>query len=149
MKIVYIDDMFHPDAGYQSNLLSKYWVKFGYEVYIFTSEISKIPIEYTTFFNTEDLAYKDKNFEVRTGVKIQRFPLLTYISGRSVYSKCIFKKIDEINPDVVFVNGNDSLIGIQLIRRYKKTNYGLVKDSHKMCIRDRYNGTRRFGRQDR
>jgi len=46
MKIIYIDDIFHPDAGYQANLLSKYWVKFGHEVYIFTSEMGKIPSGY-------------------------------------------------------------------------------------------------------
>lgn len=141
MKIIYIDDIFHPDAGYQANLLSKYWVKFGHEVYIFTSEMSKIPSGYTNFFNTENLDCKDKNFEHRTGVKIQRFPLLTYISGRSVYEKSIFQSITANNPDVVFVNGNDSLIGIQLIRNYKKYNYGLVTDSHmlEMASTNRFN----------
>ena len=141
MKIVYIYDVFHPDAGYQANILSKYWVKFGHEVYIFTSEMKKIPSHYTDFFDIKNLEEKDLAFEKRTGVKILRFPLLTYKSGRAVYSKCLFKKLREKKPDVVFVNGNDSLIGIQLILKYKKNDFGLVTDSHmlEMASANRFN----------
>lgn len=146
MRIIYIDDIFHPDAGYQVNLLSKYWVKFGHDVFVFTSEMKQIPRGYSKFFDIDNLVYKDKSFEERTGVKIYRFPLLKFISGRAVYSKKIFSMINIINPDVIFVNGNDSLIGIQLIRRYKKLKFGLVTDSHmlEMASSNRFNILFRF-----
>ena len=131
MRIIYIDDFFHPDAGYQDNILSKYWVDFGHEVYIVTSEIAKIPEGLTKFFDCNEIEKKDRDFEQKYGVKIIRIPLITYKSGRSIYSLKIFRIIKEINPDVVFVNGNDSLIGMQLTwknrHRYK---YALVLDSH-------------------
>lgn len=141
MKIIYIDDIFHPDAGYQANLLSKYWVKFGHEVYIFTSEMDKIPSGYTKFFDIDNLNQKDRDFESRTGVAVRRFSLLAYKSGRSIYKKQIFRQIKELHPDVVFVNGNDTIIGMQLICKYNRLDCGLVTDSHmlEMASENRFN----------
>lgn len=38
MKIVHVEDFFHPDAGYQINILPKYMAKMGHEVVVITSE---------------------------------------------------------------------------------------------------------------
>lgn len=130
MKIVYICDFFHPYAGYHPNLLSKFWARFGHEVYMLCSEMEKIPAELTEFFGADDIEAKDRKFEADTGVKIIRLPLIRFFSGRSVYTGEIFRTIKRIAPDVVFVNGNDTLIGIQLTLRYRRLGCGLVMDSH-------------------
>lgn len=132
MRIVYISDFFHPDAGYQDNILTKYWVRFGNEVILLTSELKKLPAALTEFFDCTNIREKDSLFEKNNNVKIIRVPLISYKSGRSIYSKNIFKIIKKIAPDIVFVNGNDSLIGMQLTYLYKlkKVPYILVLDSH-------------------
>lgn len=130
MKIIYINDFFHPDAGYQDNILTKYWSGFGNEVSMITSEIEKMPVRLTKFFDCTEIEKKDLEFEKNNKVKILRVPIIAYKSGRSIYSRKIFRLINEINPDIVFVNGNDSLIGMELICRQKKMPYALVLDSH-------------------
>ena len=55
MKIVHVEDFFHPDAGYQINVLPKYLAKFGHEQVIITSEMDKIPDNLTQFFEIENM----------------------------------------------------------------------------------------------
>jgi len=56
MKIVHIEDFFHPDAGYQVNVLAKYLKKFGHEVIVITAEMDKIPEYLTRFFGRDNIA---------------------------------------------------------------------------------------------
>lgn len=130
MRIVYICDFFHPDAGYHPNLLSKYWVRFGHEVTLLTSELERMPPSLTHFFDCENIRDKDRKFEKTCGVKIIRCPIYRFVSGRSVYKGNIFREIKRLDPDVVYVNGNDSLIGMQLTATYTRHPFGLVMDSH-------------------
>lgn len=146
MKIVYIIDFFHPDAGYQDNILSKYWAQSGNEVIVFTSEIKKIPSGLTKFFDCTNIEAKDRKFEEKNQVQILRIPIIAYKSGRSIYSREIFKQIKRIGPDIIFVNGNDTLIGIQLTLKNRKAPYALVLDSHmlEMASENPYRNLFRF-----
>lgn len=130
MRIVHIEDFFHPYAGYQVNILSKYMSKLGHEVYVVTSELDKIPEHLTAFFGADNILEKDEEFYQETGVRIIRIPLRFYISGRSVYKKSIFQAVDDLKPDVLYIHGNDTWIGIQYILRSAKLNYPLISDSH-------------------
>lgn len=134
MRIVYICDFFHPDAGYHPNLLSKYWSRFGNEVYMLTSQLKRMPSSLTHFFDCNDIEKKDKKFEKEYGVKVIRCPIYRFVSGRSIYKRNIFSEIKHIDPDVVYVNGNDSLIGMQMVLSYKRHPFGLVMDSHMLDI---------------
>ena len=134
MRIAYICDFFHPDAGYHPNLLSKYWTKFGNQVFMLTSELEKMPSSLTNFFDCNNIEQKDKEFAEKYGVEIIRCPIYRFVSGRSIYKNAIFQELKKINPDVVYVNGNDSLIGMELVLTYKRHSYGLVMDSHMLDI---------------
>jgi glycosyltransferase involved in cell wall biosynthesis len=130
MHFIHIEDFFHPDAGYQVNLLSRLQVKQGHSVTIITSELEKMPSYLTTFFGKQNIQERDKAFSHLTGVKIIRIPLLGYYSGRSIYDFKIFKIVDALNPDVLFVHGEDTLIGMQYLWKYKNLNFPLVLDCH-------------------
>ena len=130
MRIVHIEDFFHPEAGYQLNILSKYMVKLGHEVYVITSEMEKMPDYLTSFFGKENITEKDDEFERLYGVKIIRIPLKRYVSGRSVYSKNIFRVVEELKPDILYVHGNDTLIGMQYIMRNRRCTFPIISDSH-------------------
>lgn len=130
MRIVYICDFFHPDAGYHPNLLSKYWSRFGHSVVMLTSQLDRMPTSLTRFFDCRDIRAKDLAFEKAYGVPIIRCPIYRFVSGRSVYRPEIFRRLRQLDPDVVYVNGNDSLIGMQLTAAYRKNPFGLVMDSH-------------------
>ena len=130
MRIVHIEDFFHADAGYQINILAKYFVQAGHEVFIVTSQMDIIPDELTKFFGKDNVSQTDKAYEDAYGVKIIRVPARRYVSGRVIYTSEIFTTVDNLKPDLLFVHGNDTLIGMQYILKAKKLPYPIVSDSH-------------------
>ncbi|MBY4969593.1 glycosyltransferase family 4 protein [Streptococcus suis] len=141
MKIVHVEDFFHPDAGYQINILPKYLAKFGHEQTIITSEMEKIPSNVSKFFGTEDIGKRDKIYEEKYHVKIIRLPLLGFMSGRAIFSRNLISVIQDISPDVLYIHGNDTLTGIRLLRARKKLSCQIVTDSHmlEMASRNPFN----------
>ena len=130
MKIVHIEDFFHPDAGYQLNILAKYLVKFGHEVTIVTAELDKIPDYLTSFFGKEGIDARDREYEQSYGVKIIRLPVKRYVSGRVIFTKQLMKTVKELTPDVLFIHGNDTFNGMWAAWKRKKLGCPLVMDSH-------------------
>lgn len=130
MNIVHLEEFFHPDAGYQINILSKYMVKQGHNVTIITSEMDKIPNELTSFFGREYIKEKDQNFEKQTGVKVVRVSIRKFISGRAVHYKNYYKVISGFEPDIVYCHGESNLTSMYYVRHYKNLNYPVVMDSH-------------------
>jgi len=142
MKVVNIEDFFFPDAGYQVNLVSKYLAQFGHEVYIVTSTLDGIHTSVADFFGTDSIETRDVRYTEQTGAKIVRIPpvIKKVISGRIIQSKVLFRTVEDLQPDVVYVHGNDTLTGIRYLRKNKR-NYALVTDSHMLSIasRNRFN----------
>lgn len=135
MKIVHIEGYFHANAGYQINILPKYLQKMGHKQYILTSQLDLIPDELTSFFGKKNVLETDKAYEEMNNVKIIRLPLKKYISGREIFGPELEEKIKEIDPDVVYVHGNDSYVGIQFIFKYNfRKDYLLITDSHMLDI---------------
>lgn len=62
MNIVHIEDFFHPNAGYQTNILSKYQALQGDNVYIITSELDKMPDDLCKFFGDKNIEEDDNDF---------------------------------------------------------------------------------------
>lgn len=141
MNIVHIEDFFHPNAGYQINIIPKYLVKFGHKVTIITSEMDKIPEVLTTFFGKNDIEKYDKEYEKITGVKIIRFPILKYVSGRALFTRRLKQCVISLAPDILYVHGNDTLSAISFISQLGKLDYALVSDSHmlEMASVNRFN----------
>ena len=126
MKIVNIVDEFYPTAGYENNVLSKYFVQDGYEYIILTTDLEDNP-----FFKCDNLAKMDREFEEKTGVTVIRLHAYKKISGRAIWNFPQFcKKIEEIRADVLFFCGNDTLIAIQYILSKASRNKTIVMDSH-------------------
>ena len=115
MKAVHIEEFFHPDAGYQVNLLSRLQVAQGNDVTIVTAELDKMPSYLTAFFGKDHIEERDRAFERETGVKVIRIPLLGYYSGRAIFHPRLFRTVSACRPDVAFVHGEDTLTGILYI----------------------------------
>jgi glycosyltransferase involved in cell wall biosynthesis len=132
MRIVHVEDFFIPLAGYQTNLLAKLQAQEGHDVIIVASDLNKIPGNYTSFFGKDPS--NDEKYSNLTGVTIIRVPILGFYSGRSIYGAEIFRLIDRLQPDIVFVHGVDTLVGIQFLLRRSKLKYPLILDSHMIEI---------------
>lgn len=131
MKIVHVEDFFHPEAGYQVNLLSRLQQAEGHQVTVVTAELDKVPSLIAGFFGTDRIDEKDRAFERETnGVKIIRVPLLGYYSGRCVFHPKLLKIVNDEKPDVVFVHGEDTLTGMIFIWLADLLPYPIVLDCH-------------------
>lgn len=127
LRVINIVDCFHPDAGYENNVLSKYFVKHGYEYTILTTDLP----EESGFFENTELDKRDRAFTERTGVGVVRLHAFGRFSGRAKWNyRELINKIDELKPDVLFFCGNDTLIAMQYLYRIKKSKYAVVTDSH-------------------
>lgn len=135
MRIVNIEDYFIPDAGYQINIMPKYLSDFGHDVWIVTSKVDGINKSAAFFFGTENIEERDAHFTEKTGVKILRVKPLTRktVNSRIIQSGAFFRAINALNPDVVYVHGNDTITGIRYLRK-KNLPFALVTDSHMLSI---------------
>lgn len=130
MRIVHVEEFFHPDAGYQVNLLSRLQAREGHEVIVVAAELERMPDFLTGFFGRDQISERDKAFEGSTGVEIVRLPLLGYFSGRAIFRPSLFKRVGNMQPDVVFVHGIDTLTGILFIWLSRWLRYPVVFDCH-------------------
>lgn len=138
MRIVEIEDFFHPDAGYQVNVLSKVLVEHGNEVTIVAAENMEIfPASLTGFFGIENIKERDTWYEETFNVKIVRVKARGYYSGRTLYTSKIYSVVESLHPDLLFVHGNDSLIGMSYTRLAPKLSFPVIFDSHMLSIASR------------
>ncbi len=134
MKILHVEDFFHPDAGYQINILAKYLAKKGHEVIIVTSKLDNLPDYLTTFFGKENIVDRDEEYSKLYGVKILRIPAIKYINGRSIFGRELIEAIKTISPDMIYSHGNDAFSGMKLIYYCTRKGIPLISDSHMLEV---------------
>lgn len=133
MKILHVDETFHPSYGYQANPLAKFQQKQGHDVTIMTVDKDHLYPVYKEFGDDgSTVLQEDEEYTKSTGVKIVRVPTKGYFLKRVVYSSKIFKMIDAIKPDVVFVHCVETLTGMRFLLRKKK--YPMMFDSHMLSM---------------
>ena len=130
MKIVQLEDFFHPDAGYKINILSKYFARMGHETVIITAELDKIPDFLVSFFGRDNIEERDREYERRYGVKIIRRPIRAYVSGRAIFKDNLTRLVNSLHPDVLYVHGNDTAAGMWILRHLKAFDCPIVMDNH-------------------
>ncbi|HIX95525.1 MAG TPA: glycosyltransferase family 4 protein [Candidatus Gemmiger excrementipullorum] len=134
MKIVQIEDFFHPNAGYQINILSKYFVRHGHEVTIVTACAERMPQQLADFFGVENIAGYDREYTQTTGVQIIRLPVYGFVSGRAIFTGELRKTVDRLQPDVLFAHDNDTASAMQFIAQLGHLPYAFVTDSHMLAM---------------
>lgn len=133
MKILHIDETFHPSYGYHTAPLSKQQSCDGHEVFIITVQSDMLYPVFEKFGDTsEDIIAADRDFTESYGVKIIRVPIHKYVSGRAIYKNGIIRIIHEISPDIIYAHLVESLVSIQLILR--GLNYPIIFDSHMLAM---------------
>jgi len=130
MRIVQIEDFFLPNAGYQINILSKYFAKQGHDVTIIAGTLDKMPSYLTSFFGKDGVEADDAKYTNETGVKIIRLPVIACISGRAIFGKKLERTVENLKPDVLYIHDSDTWVGIKYILKAHKLDYPLVYDNH-------------------
>lgn len=120
MRIVHVEDRFEPDAGYQINEMIKLHATNGHEVFVVTSK--------KAIFSTDDtLTIGDKNLLEKYNIKVIRLSHWLIISSRYLF-KSLFKTIEKLNPDIVFMHGIGDFKDLILLKPKRK--YTIVRDCH-------------------
>lgn len=137
MKILHVEAEYIPGLGYQVNLLSKYMAKLGHEVIILSTELDIVRPHQKNYIGTYSKKVDYDHYSA-TNVKIIRVPCKGLISDRHIWSFRVFNKIKEINPDIIFLHDNDTLVSMLYIVFYlKKFQIPLITDSHMVAIASR------------
>lgn len=133
MKIVYVDETFHPAYGYQSNPLAKFQQVQGNDVTIVTVSKDQIHPVYREFGdNGESVEKDDEVYQKNTGVKIVRVKTKGYFMHRAVYSHDVFKAVRNEKPDVVFVHCAETLTAMRFLLHRKE--WPMMLDSHMLSM---------------
>ena len=125
MKILHIEDRFHPGLGQQLNNFTKLHDP-KIEFHILSSN-SFAPWKGTD--PKEIITVLDKEFEKKYNVIIHRTDILFEIHSR-VWMKRLKEKILEINPDIIYVHGVEVFSAIRIILSGLSKKYKTFSDTH-------------------
>ena len=127
IRIVHVEDRFHPDMGYQLNFTAKFH-RDNFEMHIITSESLKL-WSHEKSLTTEVIREKDKTFEKKYGVHIHRLPVKHEKKhGYNMLMYGVVRKIYELKPDVLFIHAIESYTAFLLL-----TKNGLYRDYLVCC----------------
>ncbi|HHW69481.1 MAG TPA: glycosyltransferase family 4 protein, partial [Tenericutes bacterium] len=118
--VVHVEDYFDPSAGYQINELLMLNIKYQDEVHLITST------DMSPFHKDYD-EQKDIEFSKKYNVIVHRLEKFFKFSYR-IYFRGLFKKIKNINPDLVFLHSIGDFKDLVLWK--KKKDYIIVRDCH-------------------
>lgn len=120
MRIIHVEDYFDPTAGYQINELLMASNPLKDETIIISSfDLSPFHKQYN---EVDDLTFENKYH-----VKIIRLKSILKLSSRIIL-KGMWKEIDSLNPDLVFLHGIGDFKDLLLYK--KKKNYIIIRDCH-------------------
>lgn len=120
MRIIHVEDYFDPTAGYQINELLMASNPLKDETIIISSfDLSPFHKQYN---EVDDLTFENKYH-----VKIIRLKSMLKLSSRIIL-KGMWKEIDSLNPDLVFLHGIGDFKDLLLYK--KKKNYIIIRDCH-------------------
>lgn len=116
IRIVHVEDRFHPDMGYQLNFTAKFHSK-DIEMHIITSQSLKL-WSHDESLTPQVIREKDIDFEQRYGIRIHRLPVMyEKKNGYNLLMSGIIKKIYQLNPDVLFVHAIESYTAFLLLSK--------------------------------
>ena len=128
LKVLHIEDRFHPDMGYQPNFFAKYHSP-GYKFYLLTSDSFSI---WECDNNKETIKIRDKEFEDKNNITIIRLnEALVRENRNNLWMKKLIKTIDQINPDIIYAHALESLTSLRIVLSGRiLTKYRIYFDTH-------------------
>ncbi len=128
MKIVHIEEFFHPSFGYQVNNFS-YFHSRDHEVHIISGAKLRGNI---VRCEPEKLRSLDREFESATNVTITRLPM-AFEWRHKIWLKGLHEALEGINPDVIFAHGVEYVSLLRLLCAGWQKRCVLVADSHELA----------------
>ncbi|OQX98696.1 MAG: hypothetical protein B6I20_10770 [Bacteroidetes bacterium 4572_117] len=126
IKILHIEDWFHPEMGYQLNYFAKYH-SLRFEFIILSSD----SLGYWSIENTQ-LQHLDKKYEQDHNVKIHRLPIIKRKTNKQfLLIKGLIQEIQKISPDIIYVHAIETYTSIRiLMQKNILKKYTVIADTH-------------------
>lgn len=130
MRILHIEDRFHPSMGYQPNFFAKYHDPL-HEFHILSSDSFSIwdGTDREHILNT-----LDKDFEKRYGIKIHRARAF-WAKGRkfNIWLRKLKRNIRQIDPDIIYVHFIETYTAARIILNPAlRRRYRIFTDTHNL-----------------
>lgn len=135
MRIVYVDDYYYPQLGYQTAFMTRAYLQMGHEVHLITSD---------RYNSTEHPPNSHKKIlgERRVkpglydedGINVWRLPTLFELDS-ILWMKGVQQKIKELAPDIVHVIGIPSIACIQIgFLKLRRPKFKLICNNYTVDI---------------
>ncbi len=136
LRILHIADYVMPPIGYQEFLLPKWNVIHGHEAYILCSDrYARIKNYEQTWKPILGKRICGKEKVSINGVYLERLPTVEVM--RRVWLVNLEKRVQEINPDVVWVHGTASPSSFRIALLCRKLKKPLIMDNHQCFVASR------------
>jgi glycosyltransferase involved in cell wall biosynthesis len=128
MKVLHIEDRFHPGMGYQINFFARYHHP-DHSFSILCSDSSRL---WTASDDRHDLQSADKQFAEDFAVSVYRLPsLLDRRTRQNLWLKGLIRAIRKLDPDILYVHTLESYSSIRiLLNRKILSRYAVFFDTH-------------------
>ena len=128
MKVLHIEDRFHPGMGYQINFFARYHHP-DHSFSILCSDSSRL---WTASDDWHDLQSSDEEFGKEFAVSVYRLPsALDRRSRQNLWLKGLIRSIRKLDPDILYVHTLESYSSIRiLLSRKILTKYTVFFDTH-------------------
>ncbi len=128
MKVLHIEDRFHPGMGYQINFFARYHHPDD-EFVILSSDSSRL---WSASDDAADLRTVDQEFEKAYNVSIIRLPTaLDRRNRQNLWLKGLIRTIAKIDPDILYVHTIESYTSLRvLLSRRTLSRYRIFFDTH-------------------
>ena len=129
VKIIHVEDRFHPEMGYQLNFTAKFHRK-DVDMHIVCS--NSLRLFSSEGLNESQIKQMDDDFEKRHNIKIHRLPIkYEKQQGYNLLMKGLLRKIHSLKPDVLFVHAMESYTAFQLLsKKHLYRRYLICTDTH-------------------
>jgi glycosyltransferase involved in cell wall biosynthesis len=128
MRILHIEDRFHPEVGYQINFLARLHSS-EHEFIILTSNSFSI----WGNSNLSDIIIKDNSFSEKYKVKINRLSAFFAKGNKNnIWIKGLIRKVLEIKPDIIYVHCIESYSAARIILSWRLRKYVIITDTHNL-----------------
>ena len=132
MRIVHLMNYFMPEFGYQEYYLAKYHAEAGNEVHVICSNrLYPRQREYKVFADVYTERIVTAGTTQMEGFTVHRLFAIFEVRMQ-LFLKGLFKKLEEIQPDVIFAHGINrwTTIAVALWKKTLKRNVLLIPDDH-------------------
>lgn len=128
MRILHIEDRFHPNLGYQLNFMSKLHNQ-EHEMIIITSDSCSL----WGISDIKDLEIADKLFAEKYKIKIVRLPAYMAKGNKNnIWIKGLVKEICKNRPDMIYVHCVESYSAARVILSSRLRKFKIFTDTHNL-----------------